>query len=156
MTKGQQRRIGRLFSTSVLVTLVVAGVMATAAWAAGNTVSVKPPSNAKVSPSTCSSSTPTGCRVFSISLSGHAKTSARLYMFLDYHACGANPAVEYDSGDAGYVWGVSGSFHKVSKGWYSDKSGTDHVCAYLQKPSQPENSAGGILAHRFARFTIHK
>lgn len=152
MISGQRARVGRLFTTSMLATIAAAGVVATTAWAAGNTISIKTPSDAKTSPTTCGKSQ-IGCRYFSVGLSGHAITTETLYMFLDRHTCGANPAVEHRRADA-QVWTVHGSYH-VSQKWYSEKGGTAHVCAYLQKASEPENAAGGVLAHKFARFTIH-
>lgn len=157
MARRHRVRIRGRFSTSVVVTVIAGGVLAASGWAAaGNTISVTVPSDAHVSPSSCqpASNQTATCKTFSVTLKGHATSAERLYMFLDFKACGANPAVEHARAN-GSVWSVEGSYKEVSKGWVSYKRGTDHVCAYLQKASEVENSPGGILAHKFASFKVH-
>jgi hypothetical protein len=90
---------------------------------------------------------------YSLALGGHAATSERLYLFVDYHRCGRNPAVEHRRAP-GYYWTVDGSFHEVSRGWTSHLRGVDHSCGYLQKLSEPLNAPGGILARAQRSYRI--
>jgi hypothetical protein len=125
------------------VVISVIGLAGTAL-ATGNSVSVKPPSTVKAN------------TLYSITISGHAKKKERLYLFVDYLSCGANPNIEhFTHGAPGDYWYVKGDFSKVSSGWHSGKTGQDHVCAYLQKKSQPVNGAGGVKATSFKTYLIN-
>jgi hypothetical protein len=90
---------------------------------------------------------------YSITLRGFAVGRERLYLFVDLHACGANPSIEHRRAD-GFVWTVAGRFKEVSKHWVvrSGYVGLDHACGYLQKLSEPQNSPFGILAHGFTTY----
>jgi hypothetical protein len=109
--------------------------------ASSNSVQVTPPSSVPAK------------TLYSISLSGHAARKERLYLFVDYHKCGANPQVEHSRASGDY-WYVNGDFTEVAKGWYARKTGKDHVCAFLQKKSQAVNAAGGVTAHAFKAYQI--
>ena len=131
----------RRFSSALLATGLLAAVLAASAWAAGNVIRISTPRHA------------TANHNYSIGFRGHANTTEHLYMFVDAHACGANPAIEHARAN-GDIWTVKGNFHVVAKGWHGPAS-KQHVCAYLVKFSEPENSPNGVLAHRFKGFIVH-
>jgi hypothetical protein len=91
---------------------------------------------------------------YSVTISGNAVKAERLYIFLDYHKCGATPADEHQRTSGNY-WTVHGGFTRTSSGWTSSRRGKDHACAYLAKLSEPLNSPSGVLAHAFAGYQIH-
>jgi hypothetical protein len=93
---------------------------------------------------------------YTVSVSGHAAKEERLYLFVDYHACGRNPAIETVHGGVyGVHWIVKrGKFHERLR-VTSTGVGTDHLCAYLQKRSEPLNAPGGILARAHLSYRIH-
>jgi hypothetical protein len=136
----------RLSTGLALLTLACAIVVAAfvgVALAAGNTVHVHPPADAKLNVA------------YSVSITGHTAGSERLYLFIDFHKCGATPAVEHQRAN-GDIWTLpGGKYKRTAKGWRSSLRGPDHACAYVQKLSQPVNSGAGILAHSFAGYTIH-
>lgn len=129
------RRASRLL---LLTAAIVATSFGGAALAQGNSLSITPPTNAKVNKS------------YSFRVSGFAASSERLYFFDDVDKCGPNPHVEHASPPAGHaangdVYTVSGAFSKTSSGWRSPKATTYHICAYLTSSSVPRNSASGVL-----------
>lgn len=134
------RHLGRVLSLAAA--LVVLGFAGAAVARGGNRVHVRVPKHAKLN------------RYYSISLHGSAAKTERLYLFLDYHGCGANPAVEHARAN-GDVWIVHGSFNEVAKHWRSSLRGVDHACAYLQRASKPENSRGGIVARASKAYRVH-
>lgn len=136
--QGQIRRLRRMS----LGALGASALLAAPAWASGNAIlHIKTPRHA------------TAHQKYSIGVSGHARRTETLYMFIDHRACGANPAVEHARAN-GVIWVVHGDFHKTSRGW-SGPASSQHVCAYLAKASAPKNSPHGVLAHRFKAFTVH-
>ncbi len=116
-------------STGLLVlsvTLLFAASFAGSARAAGNSLGIQPPTNAKVG------------KGYSFTVSGVAASSERLYLFDDIDSCGPSPHVEHAVHDAnGGEYVVSGSFTKTSGGWRSPKATTYHICAYLASSSAP-------------------
>jgi hypothetical protein len=127
-----------------LLTCVATSLFVATALAAGNSVQAHPPSHAKVD------------QHYTVKLTGFAKGTKTLYVFIDYSPCAATPAVEFNSHHAAGVYGrVSGQFSKTS-GWKSHAAGNDHVCTYLVKKSEPLNPTQGIVAHDFVTFKIHK
>ncbi len=131
----------RRFATVVgLIGMVTAASVGTAI-ASGNSIHIRVPSGA------------TAGVQYSVKLHGFAAHSERLYMFIDHHKCGANPAVEHARANGDY-WTVNGSYHKVSSGWSSPVVGKQHVCGYLQSLSKPLNAAGGVLAHTSKSFMV--
>ncbi len=96
---------------------------------------------------------------YKVTITGFAGQSARLYLWLDFAKCAANPAGEYtrlDHTANGLYWKtpVKGRFEKVSR-WETHVRRPDHACVYLQTWSAPLNSAGGLLAQKFISFAIH-
>jgi len=126
---------------SVIAVALLATWVATAL-AAANSVQVRQPRNARVNTH------------YTIKLSGHAKGTKTLYMFVDYKGCAQTPAGEHMRAN-GDIWIVSGDFSETSKGWKSPLAGSDHVCAYLVKKSEPKNPSTGVVAHDFVTYTIH-
>jgi hypothetical protein len=133
---------GRGKRASVGALALLATVAATALAAGGNSVQVRPPSNAQVNTH------------YTIRISGHARGTKTLYMFVDYKGCAQTPAGEHMRAN-GDIWIVSGNFTESSKGWKSPLAGSDHVCAYLVKKSEPKNPDSGVVAHDFVTYTIH-
>jgi hypothetical protein len=124
-----------------LITGALLAVFAATALAAGNTLHVHAPSNA------------TALEKYEVKLDGHAVGTKRLYVFLDYAGCRRTPAGEHQRAN-GFIWQVSGDYSKVGLG-RSPHSGTNHICAYLVKPSKAKNPKIGIVATDFVTFTIH-
>ncbi|HZU61834.1 MAG TPA: hypothetical protein VE983_12775 [Solirubrobacteraceae bacterium] len=122
--------------TTVLLAAGLCALLTTSALAAGgNSVHNQAPGHVTVGQS------------FKVHLIGHAKSTAWLYLWLDSKACTATPAGEHKR-LGGYAWTVTGSFDKAS-GWKATAAGTTHVCSYLSKRSEPENSPHGVLARDF-------
>jgi hypothetical protein len=118
--------------------------------AAGNVIHVQAPGNARQ----CSSHCARKHKLYSIGLSGHARGTKLLYLFVDYNACASTPAEEHSRAN-GDIWQVSGDFSEVSPGWHTPRAGPDHVCAYLVRASAPRNPSSGVVAHAFATYTVH-
>jgi hypothetical protein len=91
---------------------------------------------------------------YAVTIDGHAAAVARLYLFIDYHKCGANPAVEHQRAN-GVYWMVHGKFTKTSHGWRTPTKGPDRACVYLVDPSAPIDSALGVLVRAHAKYRIH-
>jgi hypothetical protein len=91
---------------------------------------------------------------YAVTIHGHAAALARLYLFIDYHKCGANPAVEHQRAN-GVYWTVQGKFSKTSHGWRTPTKGPDHACVYLVNPSAPIDSPLGVLVRSRAKYRIH-
>lgn len=96
---------------------------------------------------------------YSIKVRGYALGPARLYLFIDFHRCGPNPAVERRHGADGVI------FYVIHRGHFSTvrhershvtRDLTDHACAYLQDQSLPVNSPGGILARGSVAYRVHR
>src|SRR5437763_6188653 len=96
---------GTLRRAPVLAAGVLA-LFAATALATGNFVTAHAPRHAQAN------------QHYSIKLSGHAKRIERLYMFVDYHRCGATPAAEHARAN-GDIWTVQGDFAVKSAGWSS-------------------------------------
>ncbi len=127
----------------VLTAAVVITAFCGAALAQGDSLSIKPPKNARVN------------KNYSFTVSGFASTTERLYFFDDVVRCGPNPHVEHAVHNAnGDDYTVSGSFTKVSHGWRSPKSTTYHVCAYLVNSSAPFNPSSGVLLTASKKFKV--
>lgn len=127
-----------VLSAGVVIVACVGVALAT-----GYSVGMKAPAHAKMGVP------------YSVSFHGTAAQSVRWYLFVDYHRCGANPAVEHlrAAGADGTL--RRGKFHHTSSGWTSSRRGTDHACVYLAKLSAPFNGSKGVLAHSFASYRIH-
>jgi trypsin len=108
---------------------------------AANSITITAPSHA------------TAHHAYSIRVTGHANTTERLYVFLDYRGCARTPAGEHNRAN-GYLWTVQGAFSKTSQG-KSPQAGQNHVCAYLAKNSEPKNSPNGVLAQAFKSFRVY-
>lgn len=138
------RRASRLLLLTAAVVLCAFGG---AALAQGNSISITPPTNAKVGKS------------YSLTVSGYAAQTERLYLFDDIVKCGPNPHVEHAAPPAGHSangadYVVSGAFSKTSRGWRSPRATTYHVCAYLAGSSEPLNSANGVLLRAGKKFNV--
>jgi hypothetical protein len=136
-----RRQVGNLSRAAALGAVLSALFVATAV-ASGNVVLAHAPGNVTV-----------GTR-YAIKLSGHADTTERLYMFVDYQSCASTPAGEHVRAN-GDIWKVKGDFRETSANWSSPHKGKDHVCAYLVKASAPKNPSGGVLAHDFVTYYVH-
>ena len=126
------------------VLLIAAALLATfaaTALAASNTLQVHVPNNA------------TAGQKYKVKMDGHATGTKILYVFLDYRGCRQTPAGEHNRAN-GYIWQVTGDYTEVGIG-SSPHSGTNHVCAYLVKKSEPKNPSIGIVATDFVTFAIH-
>jgi hypothetical protein len=127
---------------------VLAGALLTCtsvgvALATGNGVEVRGPAHARVHVA------------YAISFHGTVDEKVRWYLFVDYHRCGPNPAVEHTRANGIYGTFPKGDFHHRSPGWTSSQAGTDHACVYLTKRSAPFNGATGVIAHSFATYQIN-
>jgi hypothetical protein len=94
---------------------------------------------------------------FAIKVTGHAASRLQLYLFIDYKACGRNPAVEkgrsdpiYGTSAGGREKAVKGNFNVTSRGWHSRGPALDHACAYLVN-----GRTGAVVAHAFKPYTVH-
>ena len=134
------RRAGGLL---LLTAAVVVCGFGGSALAAGNSLSITPPTNAKVHKS------------YSFTVSGSAGQIERLYFFDDVEKCGPSPHVEHALHNAnGDDYIVNGSFNKLSHGWRSPKATTYNVCAYLVQISQPFNPKNGVLLRSSKTFSV--
>lgn len=114
-----------------------------AALAAGNSIRITPPTNAKINKS------------YSFTVSGTAGQIERLYLFDDVLRCGPNPHVEHSVHNAnGDDFIVNGAFSKTSRGWRSPRRATYHICAYLVQISQPFNPKSGVLLRAGKGFSV--
>jgi hypothetical protein len=136
------QRILRRLRTPVLAVAILAVACVGSAQASGNRAHIKVPKHAKAGVA------------YAVGIQGHAAAIARLYLFIDYHKCGANPAVEHQRAN-GVYWTVRGTFAKTSHGWRTPTKGPDHACVYLVKPSAPIDSALGVLVRARAKYRIH-
>ena len=134
-------RPGRYLRRAPLIAGALLATFAATALAAGNTLHVHAPSDALA------------LQKYQVKIHGHANGIKRLYVFLDYAGCRATPAAEHQRAN-GYIWEVSGDYSETGIG-KSPRSGTNHICAYLAKPSKAKNPATGIVATDFVTFTIH-
>ena len=141
MSQRTTTRRGRRMWRAPLIAGALLVTFAATALAASNTLSVHVPSNA------------TANQKYKIKMHGHATGTKILYVFLDYAGCQQTPAGEHKRAN-GYIWQVSGDYSEVGIGT-SPHSGTNHVCAYLVKKSEPKNPSTGIVASDFVTFTIH-
>ncbi len=134
----------RLASRLLLLTAaIVVCAFGGTALAAGNSISITPPTNAKINKS------------YSFTVSGSAGQIERLYVFDDVLKCGPNPHVEHAVHNAnGDDFIVNGSFRKNSRGWRSPRRTTYYVCAYLVQISQPFNPKSGVLLHASKGFQV--
>ncbi len=140
MIGDMSRRISALLLLTAATVLCAFGG---AALAAGNSISINVPTNAKVN------------KNYSFTVSGFAPTTERLYYFNDVKKCGANPHVEHAVHNAnGYAPTVHGNFKYVSGGWRSPQAKTYYVCAYLVKSSEPKNGPNGVLLRASKGFTV--
>lgn len=130
----------------LLTAAIVVTPFAGAALAAGNSLSIKPPINAKVGKS------------YSFTVSGVAASAERLYLFDDIDACGPSPHVEHAVHNAnGDDFQVSGSFTETSHGWRSPKATSYNICAYLVTSSAPYNPTSGyVLARTSKSFKVSR
>jgi hypothetical protein len=136
------RRALHCLRTPVLAAAILATACAGSALASGNRAHVKVPKHAKAGVA------------YAVTIGGHTAAIARLYLFIDYHKCGANPAVEHQRAN-GVYWTVQGTFTKTSHGWRTPTKGPDHACVYLVKPSAPIDSPLGVLVRARAKYRIH-
>jgi hypothetical protein len=141
MSRRTTARRLRHLKRAPLIAGVLLATFAATALAAGNTVHVHKPGDA------------TAGQQYRIKMHGHANGTKFLYAFLDYHGCRRTPAGEHQRAN-GFIWQVSGDYSEVGLG-NSPHSGTNHVCAYLVKKSEPKNPSAGIVATDFVTFTIH-
>jgi hypothetical protein len=130
------------------------------ALAAGSSLHVKAP-HAKVKKQKHCPDHLSRCAIYDITVVGSASTSAHLYVFIDSHKCGPNPAVEFSrSGPYGTAYGyfwkkISGRF-KRSAGFSTITAVKDHACTYLASESAPKNSAHGVVARSFRTYKVRK
>jgi hypothetical protein len=136
------QRILRRLRRPVLAAAVLAIGCVGSAVASDNHADVKVPKRAKAGVA------------YAVTIHGHAAAVARLYLFIDYHQCGANPAVEHQRAN-GVYWTVKGTFAKTSHGWRTPTKGPDHACVYLVNPSAPIDSPLGVLVRAHAKYRIH-
>lgn len=141
MSRRTPRRLTRPVRRVPLIAAVLLATFAVTALAAGNSLQVHVPSNA------------TAAQKYKVKIHGHATGTKVLYVFLDYRGCRQTPAGEHARAN-GYIWEVTGDYAEVGIG-SSPHSGTNHVCAYLVKKSEPKNPSTGIVATDFVTFTIH-
>jgi hypothetical protein len=91
---------------------------------------------------------------YQVRVSGHARGSAKLLVFLDYHSCGRGPRAEIGHSAPGVNFAVSGSFRKAIPSHSELPSGrteaADHVCAYLFGGA----GAGRVLARAHRVFHV--
>lgn len=142
MSTGTIQRILRRLRTPVLTGPILAVAGVGSALASANHADIKVPKRAKAGVA------------YAVTIRGHAAASARLYLFIDYHTCGANPAVEHQRAN-GVYWTVQGKFSKTSHGWRTPTKGPDHACVYLVNPSEPIDSPLGVLVRARAKYRIH-
>ncbi len=147
MRTTRRRVLGQTRVAALTAAILVTACVGTAL-AAGNSVHAKPPKNVKVNAN------------YKIKIHGSAPNGGQLYLFIDYHKCGASPAAEYArTGNGGSAYGlywasVHGTFSR-SGGFSSHVVGQDHACVYLTNASAPKNGTTGILAHSFKGYKIH-
>ena len=91
---------------------------------------------------------------YKVRVNGHAGKSAKLLVFLDYHACGRGPEAELGRGAPEASSAVAGAFSKVITSHSELPPGktraVDHVCAYLFGGA----GAGHVLARAHAVFHV--
>jgi|GEM_PF-5801361 len=94
---------------------------------------------------------------YTITVSGYAVGTDRVWLFADYQSCGSLATERARDSRAGvyFIHEVHHSFSLKSKGWTSGLKAKDHACAYLQKGSKPVGSSTGIVAHGFKTYTVH-
>ena len=94
--------------------------------------------------------------LFAIKVTGHAARKLQIYLYVDYEACGPNPAVEkgrtgpYGTSAGGREKVVKGNFKVISRGWHSRGPALDHACAYLVN-----GKTGAVVAHAFKPYQVH-
>jgi hypothetical protein len=132
----------RCLRTPVLTAAILGTACVGSALASSNHAHVKVPKHAKAG------------AAYAVTVRGHTAKIARLYLFIDYHTCGANPAVEHQRAN-GVYWTVQGAFTKTSRGWRTPTKGPDHACVYLVNPSAPIDSPLGVLVRARAKYRIH-
>jgi hypothetical protein len=136
------QRILRRLRTPALAGAILAIACVGSALASGNRAQIKVPKRAEAGVS------------YAVTIHGHTAALARLYLFIDYHKCGANPAVEHQRAN-GVYWTVQGKFSKTSRGWRTPTKGPDHACVYLVNPSAAIDSPLGVLMRARAKYRIH-
>lgn len=141
MSEGTTTRRGRHLRRATVIAGALLVMFAAPALAAVNTLHVRVPSDARAA------------QKYKIKMHGYARGTKILYVFLDYAGCRQTPAGEHQRAN-GYIWQVSGTYSEVGVG-SSPHSGTNHVCAYLVKKSEPKNPSTGIVATDFVTFEIH-
>lgn len=140
--------IGHTSRRASWVLLLAAAVVVCAfggtALALRNSLSIKPPTNAKVG------------KNFSFTISGFAGRIEGLSYFVDPKACGPSPHIEHYVHKAkGSEDVVNASFNKTVRGWRISKAGTYRVCAYLVLISRYGlYTSNGVLARTGKAFTV--
>jgi hypothetical protein len=130
----------RLRRASLLVGGLLA-VCAATALAAGNSVHVRVPSDARKNVH------------YRIKLHGHAAGQKVLYIFVnDLKPCASTPAKDRKRAN-GFRWAVQGDYAESVLG-LTHHTGQVYACAYLAQyigKQIPDSS----VAHRFTTFTVH-